>query len=144
MTQRKIPNLRWFIVGLLFLSTVINYLDRQALSVLARTIQDDLKMSDIAYANVVQAFLLAYALSYLLSGRFTDWLGTRLSMTCFIVWWSIANMLTGLSRSAVSLGVYRFLLGVGEPGNYTAAPKALSEWFTPAERGLAYGIYTAG
>jgi len=143
-TVRKIPHLRWWITGLLFLSTVINYMDRQTLSVLARTIQDDLAMSDVAYAHVVQAFLLAYALSYLLSGRFTDWLGTRLSMACFIVWWSIANMLTGLSRSAISLGAYRFLLGVGEPGNYTAAPKALSEWFKPAERGLAYGIYTAG
>jgi ACS family hexuronate transporter-like MFS transporter len=141
---RKIAHLRWWITGLLFLSTVINYVDRQTLSVLARTIQDDLRMSDIEYSYVVQAFLLAYAVSYLLSGRFTDWLGTRASMACFIVWWSAANMLTGLSRSVWSLGVCRFLLGIGEPGNYTAAPKALSEWFTPKDRGLAYGIYTAG
>jgi ACS family hexuronate transporter-like MFS transporter len=143
-TKRAIPHLRWWITGLLFLSTVINYVDRQTLSVLARTIQDDLRMSDLEYSNVVQAFLLAYALSYLLSGRFTDWLGTRASLACFIIWWSVANMLTGLSRSAFSLGAFRFLLGVGEPGNYTAAPKALSEWFTPKESGLAYGIYTAG
>ena len=143
-TPRKIPRLRWWITGMLFLSTVINYVDRQTLSVLARTIQDDLGMSDLAYSKVVQAFLLAYAISYLVSGRVTDWLGTRVSMTCFIVWWSAANMLTGLSRSAFSLGAFRFLLGVGEPGNYTAAPKALSEWFTAKERGLAYGVYTAG
>jgi ACS family hexuronate transporter-like MFS transporter len=142
--KRPIPHLRWWITGLLFLSTVINYVDRQTLSVLARTIQNDLGMSDLMYSNVVQAFLLAYALSYLFSGRFTDWLGTRASMACFIVWWSLANMLTGLSRSAFSLGAFRFLLGIGEPGNYTAAPKALSEWFTPKDRGLAYGIYTAG
>jgi ACS family hexuronate transporter-like MFS transporter len=142
--KRTIPHLRWWITGLLFLSTVINYVDRQTLSVLARTIQNDLHMSDLEYSNVVQAFLLAYALSYLLSGRFTDWLGTRASLACFIVWWSVANMLTGLSRSVFSLGAFRFLLGIGEPGNYTAAPKALSEWFTPKERGLAYGIYTAG
>jgi ACS family hexuronate transporter-like MFS transporter len=123
---------------------VINYVDRQTLSVLARTIQDDLGMSDIEYANVVQAFLFAYSVSYLLSGRITDWLGARAAMAWFIGWWSIANMLTGLSRSALSLGVFRFLLGLGEPGNYTAAPKAMSEWFTPRERGLAWGIYTSG
>src|ERR687890_443960 len=96
--KRPIPHLRWWITGLLFLSTVINYVDRQTLSVLARTIQNDLGMSDIAYSNVVQAFLLAYAVSYLISGRVTDWLGTRVSMACFIVWWSVANMLTGLSH----------------------------------------------
>jgi len=141
---RTIPNLRWFIVFLLFLATVINYVDRQTLSVLARTIQDDLGMSDVQYSNVVQAFLLAYALSYLVSGWFADWLGSRASMAVFIVWWSVANMLTGLSRSATSLGAFRFLLGIGEPGNYTAAPKALSEWFQPKERGLAFGICTAG
>jgi ACS family hexuronate transporter-like MFS transporter len=123
---------------------VINYVDRQTLSVLARTIQDDLGMTDIEYSNVVQAFLLAYSVSYLLSGRITDWLGARAAMAWFIGWWSIANMLTGLSRSALSLGVFRFLLGMGEPGNYTAAPKAMSEWFTPRERGLAWGIYTSG
>lgn len=141
---RTVRNLRWWITGLLFLSTVINYVDRQTLSVLARTIQDDLGMTDIQYSNVVQAFLFAYAVSYLLSGRITDWLGARTAMTCFIAWWSVANMLTGLSRSALSLGVFRFLLGMGEPGNYTAAPKAMSEWFTPRERGLAWGIYTSG
>jgi ACS family hexuronate transporter-like MFS transporter len=123
---------------------VINYVDRQTLSVLARTIQDDLGMTDIEYSNVVQAFLLAYSISYLLSGRITDWLGARTAMAWFIGWWSIANMLTGLSRSALSLGFFRFLLGMGEPGNYTAAPKAMSEWFTPRERGLAWGIYTSG
>jgi ACS family hexuronate transporter-like MFS transporter len=141
---RKIRNLRWWITGLLFLSTVINYMDRQNLSILARTIQNDLKISDLQYSDVVQAFLLAYTISYLFAGRLTDYLGTRASMAVFIVWWSIADMLTSLSRSVYSLGFFRFLLGVGEPGNYTAAPKAVSEWFPPRERGLVVGIYTAG
>nr|MCU0246775.1 MFS transporter [Bryobacter sp.] len=141
---RKIRNLRWWITGLLFLSTVINYMDRQNLSILARTIQNDLKISDLQYSDVVQAFLLAYTISYLFAGRLTDYLGTRASMAVFIVWWSIADMLTSLSRSVYSLGFFRFLLGVGEPGNYTAAPKAVSEWFPPKERGLVVGIYTAG
>ncbi|MPZ18224.1 MAG: MFS transporter [Luteitalea sp.] len=140
----RIPHLRWGILGLLFLSTVINYIDRQALSVLARTIQDELGMDDVAYARVVQAFLLAYTLSYLVSGRITDWLGTRTSMAAFITWWSLANVATAFATSAFTLGLYRFLLGVGEPGNYTVGPKAIAEWFQPRERGLAYGIYTMG
>ena len=140
----KIPNLRWWITGLLFFSTVINYMDRQNLSILARTIQDDLHITDLQYSYVVQAFLLAYTLSYLVAGRLTDYLGTRVSMACFVVWWAIADMATSLSRGLVSLGFFRFLLGVGEPGNYTAAPKAVSEWFPPKERALVIGIYTAG
>ena len=144
MNERKIPNLRWLIIGMLFISTVINYIDRQTLSILARTIQDDLGMSDISYARIVQAFLLAYTVTFIFAGRFTDWLGTRVSLAVFITWWSIANMLTAFSRSAFSLGAFRFLLGMGEPGNYTAAPKAVSEWFPAKERGLAVGIYTTG
>jgi MFS transporter, ACS family, hexuronate transporter len=144
MRLRPIANLRWWIIGLLFLSTVINYVDRQTLSVLARTIQDDLGLSNLQYAYIVQAFLVAYTLSYLVSGRITDWLGTRVSMAAFIIWWSLANITTAFASSAFTLGLSRFLLGVGEPGNYTAGPKAVSEWFTPRERGLAYGIYTMG
>ena len=141
---RRIPHLRWWITGMLFLSTVINYVDRQTLSILARTIQDDLGMSDLEYSYVVQAFLLAYTATFIFAGRITDWLGVRISLAGFIIWWSLANMATSLSRSAFSLGAFRFLLGVGEPGNYTAAPKAVSEWFPPKERGLVVGIYTAG
>jgi MFS transporter, ACS family, hexuronate transporter len=144
VSPRKIPHLRWWITALLFVSTVINYMDRQNLSILARTIQDDLHIDDLQYSNVVQAFLLAYTLSYLFAGRLTDSLGTRASMAVFVVWWSIADMMTSLSRSLFSLGFFRFLLGIGEPGNYTAAPKAVSEWFPPRERGLVVGIYTAG
>jgi len=141
---RSIPNLRWWIVGILFLSTVINYVDRQTLSVLARTIQDDLGISDSGYARIVQAFLLAYTISYLVSGRITDWLGTRVSMAAFIVWWSLANIGTAFASSIFTLGLWRLLLGVGEPGNWTVGPKALSEWFPVRERGLAYGIFTMG
>jgi MFS transporter, ACS family, hexuronate transporter len=141
---RPIKNLRWWMVALLFLSTVINYVDRQTLSILARTIQNDLAISDLGYARIVNAFLLAYMLAYLVAGRITDWLGTRVALAVFITWWSIANMLTALARSAFSLGFYRALLGIGEPGNYTAAPKAVAEWIPPQDRGLAVGIYTAG
>jgi ACS family hexuronate transporter-like MFS transporter len=144
MAAAKPSAKRWVIAGLLFSSTVINYMDRQNLSILARTIQNDLHISDIQYSYVVQAFLLAYTLTYVVAGRVTDWLGTRVSMAAFVAWWSISDMLTSFSRSAFSLGCFRFLLGVGEPGNYTAAPKAVSEHFPPKERGLVIGIYTAG
>jgi ACS family hexuronate transporter-like MFS transporter len=77
-------------------------------------------------------------------GRITDRLGTRWSLALFLGWWSIANLLTGFARSLRELGICRFLLGLGEAGNYTAAPKAVGEWFEPRHRGLAVGIYTAG
>lgn len=142
--KRRIPHLRWWITALLFASTVINYVDRQTLSILARTIQNELGMDDLDYAHVVQAFLLAYTLAYLVAGRVTDWLGARISLALFLGWWSLANLATGFVRSTFQLGVCRFLLGLGEAGNYTAAPKAVSEWFLPKDRGLAVGIYTAG
>jgi ACS family hexuronate transporter-like MFS transporter len=140
----RISNLRWWIVGLLFLSSVINYVDRQTLSVLARTIQNDLGLSDVDYARVVQGFLLTYTISYLVSGRITDWLGTRVSMAAFIIWWSLANIGTAFASSLLTLGLWRMLLGMGEPGNWTVGPKALSEWFPARERGLAYGMFTMG
>jgi ACS family hexuronate transporter-like MFS transporter len=132
------------LLALLFVSTVINYLDRQALSILATTIQADLGMSDLAYAKVVQLFLFAYTVAYLLAGRVTDWLGAKVALTLFAGWWSVANLLTGLVRNAAELGAARFALGLGEPGNYTVGSKVVSEQFPPRERGLALGIYTAG
>ena len=143
-TLGKIRNLRWWIITMLFASTVINYLDRQTLSILARTIQNDLAITDVGYARVVQAFLLAYTLAYLVAGRLTDRLGVRWSLALFVGWWSLASLLTTFARSVTSLGVFRFLLGLGEAGNYTAAPKAVSEWVPAKDRALAVGIYTAG
>src|SRR6476661_11285737 len=90
---------RWVILGLLFLASVINYIDRQSLSILARTIQDDLKISDLGYSTVVQLFLFAYMLSFLVAGWVTDRLGVRASMTLFIAWWSVANVMTGVVSS---------------------------------------------
>src|SRR5260370_27741552 len=126
--------MRWWIAAVVFTSTGINYMDRQNLSILARTIQNDLHITDIQYSYIVQAFLLAYTLTYIVAGRMTDWLGTRVSMAAFVAWWSIADMLTSLSRSALSLGCFRFLLGIVEPRNYTAAPTAGSECVPPEEQ----------
>jgi len=140
----KIPYLRWWIAGMLFLASVLNYIDRQTLSILAPTIQEELSLSNEDYAFVVNLFLVAYTAAMLFSGRIVDRFGVRASLAVFVAWWSAANLLTGFARSLGSLGVFRFLLGLGEAGNWTAAPKAVSEWFSPKERGIAIGLYTLG
>ncbi len=143
-TKKWRPPLRWVIAVILLLASVLNYLDRQTLSILARTIQQDLHISDAGYAQVVLAFQLTYAVMYLLSGRLLDVIGTRLGMFCFVVWWSLANMLTGLAQGVASLAFLRSLLGIGEPGGYTASAKAVAEWFPQREKGIAVGLYTMG
>jgi ACS family hexuronate transporter-like MFS transporter len=129
---------------MLLLASALNYLDRQTLSILAPTIQKELQVSDQDYAFVVNLFLIAYTMATLCSGRVVDRLGVRLSLALFVGWWSISNILTGFARSLTTLGIFRFLLGIGESGNWTAAPKAVSDWFPAKERSLAIGIYTLG
>ncbi|WP_310378841.1 MFS transporter [Flavobacterium sp.] len=140
----KIKGMRWWIIVLLFFAAVLNYIDRQTLSALAPTIQADLDMDDQAYANVINIFLIAYTIAYLISGRVADKIGTRASLFFFVAWWSIFNMLTAASRGVTSLSFYRFGLGLGEAGIWPAASKAVSEWFPAKERALAIGLYTMG
>lgn len=139
----RIPNVRWRIAALLFAATVINYIDRQTLSVLASEITSDLGLSDIEYSQVVQAFLLCYAGMYMVWGRIIDRWGTRAALAMSMVWWSLANAAHALTRSALGLGICRALLGMGESGNFLAAEKAISEWFPPKERGFANGLVNA-
>lgn len=136
--------LRWAILAVLFLAGVLNYVDRQALSILAPRIQRDLGIDDLGYAHIVQCFLFAYCASYLVGGWITDRLGTRLTLALSLAWWSAANIATGFVRGAISLGAGRTLLGLGESGVYTVAPKAIGEHFEPERRGFAYGLFTAG
>ncbi|MEI9997974.1 MAG: MFS transporter [Verrucomicrobiota bacterium] len=140
----KIPCLRWVIAVVLFLAAVLNYIDRNVLGQLAPTIQKDLAISDEQYAGVINFFLIAYGAAYLFSGRIVDKLGVRLSLALFIAWWSVSNALTGVAHSLRSLSIYRFMLGLGEAGAFTASPKAVSEWFPASERGIAIGIYSLG
>src|SRR5688500_8708919 len=137
-------HIRWAILALLFLASVINYVDRQSLSILARTIQDDLKISDIGYSFVVQVFLFAYMLSFLVAGFITDRLGVRASMTLFIAWWSVVTRLAGFVTPLRGLAATRSLLGMGESGLYVVAPKVVSQMSPASQRGLAVGIYSAG
>lgn len=142
--MRKIKGLRWWVVGLLFTAAVLNYIDRQTLSALAPTIQKDLGMDDSDYANIVNIFLIAYTIAYIISGRIVDKIGTRSGTLLFVIWWSIANMLTAAARGVTSLGTYRFMLGLGEAGVWPAASKAVSEWFPAKQRAFAIGLYTMG
>ena len=140
----RVSTIRWAILAMLFAATVLNYVDRQVLSILAPQVQKDLGIDDLGYARIVQYFLIAYALSYLGAGWVTDKLGAKLTLALFLGWWSLANMATGWVRNAAQLGFARTMLGLGEPGVYTAGPKAVAEHFPPAERGFAIGVYTAG
>ncbi|MBB6091304.1 ACS family hexuronate transporter-like MFS transporter [Povalibacter uvarum] len=136
--------LRWAILALLFAATVLNYVDRQTLSILASQVQKDLGIDDAGYARIVQYFLIAYAISYIGAGWVTDKLGAKWTLALFLGWWSLANMATGWVRNAAQLGFARLMLGIGEPGVYTAGPKAVAEHFPSEQRGFAIGIYTAG
>jgi ACS family hexuronate transporter-like MFS transporter len=145
MAEEARPNrLRWAILGLLFCATVLNYIDRQTLSILASRVQADLGIDTIGYAHIVQCFLVAYTISYLFTGWVTDRLGARLTLALCLGWWSLANLATGFVRNATELGLARTMLGIGEPGVYTAGPKAVGEHFPPEQRGFAFGFYTAG
>jgi ACS family hexuronate transporter-like MFS transporter len=137
------PNVRWRIAALLFFATVINYIDRQTLSVLAPEITAELGLTNIEYSNIVQAFLISYASMYIVWGLVIDRWGTRTALAVSMVWWSLANAGHAVARGAVGLGVFRALLGIGESGNFLAAEKAISEWFPPKERGFANGLVNA-
>jgi MFS transporter, ACS family, hexuronate transporter len=140
----KIPHLRWWIAGLLFLSTVINYADRLTLSVVSQDVRSEFGLSEQDYSHVVTAFLAAYAIMYAGSGYLLDRMGTRRGFAFFIAAWSFAQMLHGFVRGKWSLAGSRFLLGLAEPGAWPAAAKAVSEWFPADKRAFAMGIFNAG
>src|SRR5512142_2870264 len=135
---------RWLMISFAFWATVINYMDRQTLSVAAPVLREQFHMSNTDYSRVVFAFMLAYTIMNGVSGPMIDRLGTKLGYAVCIAWWSVAAMLHSLSRGAFSLGAFRFLLGMGEAGNWPAGVKVVAEWFPPKERALASGIFNSG
>jgi len=140
----KYREMRWVIAAWLTLSTILNLIDRQSLSILAPFLRDKLSLSVAGYSNVVTAFLISYTVMYAVGGRFVDWIGERAGMAACILWWSICTMLTALVQGVWSLGLIRFLLGLGEPGNYPAALRATTRWFPKAERGLPVALFSSG
>ena len=142
--RAPIKRLRWWIGGLLFASTVINYIDRQTLSNLAPFLKRDHGWTNTDYAYLVISFRVAYSIGQTVCGRLVDKLGTRRGLTLSVIWYSAASMLTSLAGGFYSFAAFRFLLGVGESANWPAATKAVSEWFPKRERGLATALFDSG
>jgi ACS family hexuronate transporter-like MFS transporter len=136
--------IRWFLIVWITASTVLNYLDRQTLSILAPVLRDQFHLTNEDYSRIVSAFLISYTVMYTLGGRFVDWIGERVGMAVSVTWWSIATMLHSLASGAISLGIFRCVLGIGEPANYPAALRATTAWFSKKERGLPIAIYSSG
>jgi ACS family hexuronate transporter-like MFS transporter len=135
---------RWVICALLFFATTINYVDRGVLGVLAPDLEKAIGWTDTQYGDINAAFSFAYAIGFILVGRFIDRVGTRIGYAASLVVWSLAATGHALARSAFGFGVARFLLGLGEAGNFPAAIKTTAEWFPRRERALATGIFNAG
>lgn len=140
----RLERLRWLILGLLFFSTVINYVDRQALSVLLPTLRGELHLSSADYGTITTVFMLAYTVAQIPSGMWLDKVGTRFGFSLFVGLWSAAAMLHAFARGAVSLGVFRALLGFSEAGNWPAGGKTVANWFPQKRRALAMAIFDGG
>jgi ACS family hexuronate transporter-like MFS transporter len=141
---RAASRYRWTVCALLFFATVINYMDRQILGLLAPLLQKDIGWSQIQYGRIVIAFSAFYAVGLLCFGRIVDWLGTRVSYALAMLIWSIAAMLHAVVGSVTGFAMVRALLGIGEGGNFPAAIKTTAEWFPRRERALATGIFNSG
>jgi ACS family hexuronate transporter-like MFS transporter len=143
---QRIRNLetRWWIVVFLFFAALINYVDRQSLSVAAPVLRDEFGLTNTRYGQIVSSFMLAYALMHPVAGRIIDLLGTRKGFPLAVIWWSVANMLHAFAQGALSLGGFRFLLGMGEAGLLPGSVKTVAEWFPKAERAFAVGITNVG
>src|SRR4029078_5662878 len=143
-TGFKFVGLRWLIIGMVFFATLINYIDRLTLSVLAPVITKDLNLTNTEFGSIATAFLLAYTISQSLSGKLYDRVGIKKGFTVSIIIWSLAAMAHGFAGSLRSLGAFRFILGLGEAGNWPGAAKTVAEWFPARPRALGMGIFNSG
>ena len=135
---------RWVICALLFFATTVNYVDRAVLGVLAPTLRAEFGWTEQDYGFISASFTLAYAMGFLFAGWFIDRVGTRIGYSVYLTVWSIAAAAHALAKSVTGFGIARFVLGLGESGNFPAAVKTVAEWFPKRERALATGIFNAG
>lgn len=146
----KIKSLRWWVIALIALATVINYIDRSALSVLWPDIVEELFPDESAlerkqiYANISIVFILSYAFGQAIFGKIFDWIGTRLGFVLSIGVWSLATAAHAFAQGALSFSIFRSILGVAEAGNWPGAAKSNADWFPTKERALAQGIFNSG
>ena len=146
----KVRGLRWWVVTLIALATVINYIDRQSIVVLWPSIAADLypdKSGDEhkeIYAFISVVFIFSYAFGQAIFGKIFDWIGTRLGFALSIGVWSLATALHAVAQGIVSFSIFRSILGIAEAGNWPGATKGNAEWFPTKERALAQGIFNSG
>jgi ACS family hexuronate transporter-like MFS transporter len=143
----KVKGLRWWIIGLIGISTIINYIDRSAINIMWPYIYKDFGIADAdskqVLAYITSFFMIAYALGQTLTGKMMDQIGTRLGMAVSIVGWSISIALHAFAKGVMSFSVFRFFLGLSEAGNWPGATKSNAEWFPAKQRGIAQGIFGA-
>jgi ACS family hexuronate transporter-like MFS transporter len=135
---------RWRILALLLLVTIINFVDRQSLSIVAPVLRNELKLSNTDYGFIVSAFLFGMLAGEFPMGWLMDRRGTRLGLSFAVLWWSLANALHAFARTKLQFASLRFWLGTGECGNYSGGMKVVAAWFPPRERALAIGIFNGG
>ncbi len=138
-------NLRWVVCGLLFLATTINYMDRSALSLVEPILKhllggdQDLALYNRHYSDIVNSFIFAYGLGFLVAGRVVDRIGVKKGYALSIGLWALASISHAFARTVLGFGIARFALGLGESGNFPSALKATADWFPTEERALATG-----
>jgi MFS transporter, ACS family, hexuronate transporter len=144
----QVKGLRWYVIGLIALATIINYIDRTAINILWPYIYKDFGISEAdskdALKLITTFFMIAYALGQTLTGKMMDAIGTRLGFVISIIGWSISIALHAFARTLASFNVFRFFLGLTEAGNWPGAAKSNAEWFPAKERAIAQGIFGAG
>ncbi len=141
---RRYPRLRWYICGLLFFATTINYIDRQVLGLLKPVISRELGWTEADFGWIVSAFQTAYGIMMPLAGRLIDWIGPKRGYAIAVVVWSAAAMSHSLARNVLQFAMARFSLGLGESANFPAAIRTVADWFPQEERALATGIFNSG
>ena len=140
----KVKKLRWWIITLICLATVINYIDRSSLSIMWPAISEDLGMDNSDYAIILNVFLVAYAIGQSVTGKMFDKIGTRMGFVVSITVWGAATMLHAVARGILSFSFFRVILGLGEAGNWPGAVKSNAEWFPVKERATAQGLFNSG
>ena len=146
----QLKGIRWWVIALIAIATIINYIDRQALSVLWPSIAEDLFPDESAfernqiYATISVVFVFSYAFGQAIFGKIFDWVGTRLGFVLAIGVWSIATILHAFAQGVLSFAIFRSILGIAEAGNWPGATKSNADWFPAKERALAQGIFNSG
>lgn len=143
-TRLAVRGLRWWIAGLIFLATLINFIDRLTISILGPVITTQLGLTNLQFASITTSFLIAYTISQGLSGKLYDRIGPRRGFALSILVWSIAASAHAFARGFVSLSCFRFVLGLGEAGNWPGAARVIAEWFPVRQRALGMGIFNSG